>query len=151
MKTNNKSWRVTQQKFFGEKVEFVQDKRILDFFDQTPCLCIGDTDYFKKKLNVSKIKQKNQCLIICNKKISDKKLLQLLKKYKNFKKICISINKFYLYTNKNNKKIIDDYDYAIFNLIQLVFSKKKIKHFFVKNLNGHYFNFASPTTQFFLT
>jgi len=36
MKTNNKSWRVTQQKFFGEKVEFVQDKRILDFFDQTP-------------------------------------------------------------------------------------------------------------------
>ena len=90
------SWRTQQQNFFGAKVEFAQDKRILDFFDSTPLEAIGDVAYFKKKLPFYKNKHRQQCLIIINKPTNKKQLISLVKKYKDYKKICIAINKFYL-------------------------------------------------------
>lgn len=150
-KNNNIDWRLQQQKFFNEDVIFLQDKRILDFFEFAPVLCIGDVGYFKKKLNTYKQKEDNQCLIIVNKKIKNTELVKLLKKYKNFKKLCISINKFCLYTINNNNKIAENYDIAILNLIKSIFHNREIEHYFVKELKGNHFNFASPTTQFFIT
>ena len=150
-KNNNIGWRLQQQKFFNADVEFLQDRRILDFFGLLPVLCIGDVEYFKKKLNTYKQKKDDQCLIIVNKKIKNTELVKLLKKYRNFKRLCVSINKFCLYTTKNNSKIVDNYDTAILNLVKSIFYNREIEHRFVKGLKGIHFNFASPTTQFFIT
>ncbi len=145
------SWRTQQQNFFGAKVEFAQDKRILDFFDSTPLEAIGDVAYFKNKLPFYKNKHRQQCLIIINKPTNKKQLISLVKKYKDYKKICIAINKFYLYTDTNDQNIKDNYDLALLDVIKKIFVNKEIKHFFIKNDKGQHFNFASPTTQFFIT
>ena len=44
------SWRQQQQNFASEKVEFAQDQRILEFFNDSPVLGIGDVKYFKNKI-----------------------------------------------------------------------------------------------------
>ena len=155
-KQKSHDWRVQQQNFFKNQivkdVEFVQDQRILNFFSKKDSIYgIGDIDYFKKKFTiVNNIKNCNHCLVIINKKTQDLDLIKILNSTKNFKKICISINKFVLYTESYNSHIIDDYDETIFRLIKKTFIKRDIEHFFVKNLKGSNFNFASPTTQFFI-
>lgn len=149
-------WRVQQQDFFKnhfvKEVEFVQDQRVFDFFSkQDIILGIGQVDYFKKKLNIIHNRKKcNHCLVVINEKTLDLDLIKILDSIKNFKKICISINKFILYTESQKSNIIEEYDEAILDLIKKIFVKKKIKHFFVKNLKGFNFNFASPSTQFFI-
>ena len=155
-KQKSHDWRVQQQNFFKNQivkdVEFVQDQRIFDFFNEQPVLGIGDIDYFKSKLQIVKKKEKvSQCLIILNKKILDLDLITLLEKIKDVKKVCVSINKFLLYTNFYNQDTVEDYDEAIFLLIKNIFKERDVKYFFVKNLQGSHFNFASPTTQFFIT
>lgn len=151
-KRKSLNWRLEQQNFFTEKVEFIQDQRIFDFFNEQPVLGIGDINYFKSKLQIVKKKEKvSQCLIILNKKILDLDLITLLEKIKDVKKVCVSINKFLLYTNFYNQETVEDYDEAIFLLIKNIFKERNIKYFFVKNLQGSHFNFASPTTQFFIT
>ena len=145
------SWREQQQNFSSEKVEFIQDQRILDFFDNSPILGMGDVEYFKNKLNISNKEQYTQCLTIINAKTSDIELFSIFDCLKNISKVCLSINKFLIWTPKNNEKVAEDYDQALFNLIQSIFKNKKIKHYFVKGLKGRHFNFASPTTQFFIT
>ena len=151
-KPKSLDWRQQQQLFSLEKVEFIQDYRILNFFDKLPVLGLGDIEYFKNTINIVGNKEKyNQCLTIINKKISDLELVSLLKTLKNIEKICISINKFLIYTTSNNKNIIDDYDQALLLLIKEIFKNRDIEHHFVKGLKGDSFNFASPTTQFFIT
>lgn len=155
-KLTSHDWRVQQQNFFKNQivkdVKFVQDQRIFNFFSKQDSIYgIGDIDYFKKTFNiVNNIKNCKHCLVIINKKTQDLDLIKILKSIKNFGKICISINKFFLYTNLHNKDVIEDYDEAIFRLIKKIFIKRDIEHFFVKNLEGSNFNFASPTTQFFI-
>lgn len=155
-KPKSHDWRVQQQDFFKnhlvKEVEFVQDQRVFDFFSKQDVIFgIGHVDYFKKKLNIINNKKKcNHCLVVINKKTLDLNLIKILDSIKNFKKICISINKFILYTESHKSNIIEDYDKAILDLIKKTFVNKKIKHFFVKNLKGINFNFASPTTQFFI-
>ena len=114
---------------------------------------IGNIEYFKDKLNIvedDKIKH-NQCLVIVNKNTSNIDLIDLLRKLNNIKKICLSINKFLIHTKVNNKDIIDDYDQALLLLIKQIFKNRDIEHHFIKGLKGDSFNFASPTTQFFIT
>lgn len=151
-KLKSPSWRTQQKNFFKDNVEFLQDQRIFNFFLKEPILGIGDIDYFKREFEiVLDNKNCNQCLVVINEKILDTELFKLLKKIKNIKRICISINKFLLYTNNYNKDIIEDYDQAILSFIKKIFIKRNITHYFVKNLKGFHFNFASPTTQFFIT
>ena len=152
-KITNIDWRQQQKNFFSGEVEFIQDQRILDFFDSSPVLGIGAIEYFKDKLNIiedDKTKY-NQCLVIINKNTSNTDLINLIRKLNNIKKICLSINKFLIHTKVNNKDIIDDYDQALFLLIEQFFKNRNIEHYFVKGLKGDNFNFASPTTQFFIT
>ena len=54
-----------------------------------------------------------------------------------------------IYSNIGDKNSIDDYDQALYNLILNIFVESKIEYFFIKNLKGDHFNFASPTSQFF--
>ena len=66
-------------------------------------------------------------------------------------KICLSINKFLVYARENNDTINNNYDIALLEFVKNIFPKKQIDHYFIKNVNGNYFNSASPTTQFFIT
>ena len=143
------SWREKQKAFISGEVELVQDQRILDFFGQVPVYTIGDVDYFKDKLNCVK-EPVHQALAIINKETSDVELEQFLHPIKNIDRVCVSINKFLIYTNSNNKQVHDNYDMALLHFIENIFSGRQIDHYFVKGLKGHHFNFASPTTQFFI-
>lgn len=148
-KQKSVNWRETQKAFASSKVELLQDQRILDFFGQVPVYGVGDIDYFKDKLNFIE-KPKHQALVIINKETSDTQLEKLLHPFTHVKRLCVSINKFLIYTNKKYTQIDADYDRALLNFIENIFERRKIVHYFVKGLKGHHFNFASPTTQFFI-
>jgi hypothetical protein len=151
------SWRLTQQRFFKEPVEFKQDQRIKNFFSKTvrePTFSYGDVSYFKEINFSNSCKKYNQCLLIFNHLIETSLLVDTIKnfKYEKFNdnsKICICINKFLIYSNIGDKNVENDYDQALYNLISNIFVESKIKYYFVKNLKGDHFNFASPTSQFF--
>ena len=143
------SWREKQKAFIPGEVELLQDQRILDFFGKVPVYSMGDVNYFQDKLNLVQ-KPGKQALAIINKETSDKELGQLLHPIKKIDRVCVSINKFLIYTNRNNEQVDDDYDMALLHFIENIFEDKRIDHYFVKELKGHHFNFASPTTQFFI-
>lgn len=153
------SWRIKQQRFFKEPVEFEQDQRIKDFFAQTlkePTLSYGDISYFNKINFSENYKKYNQCLLIFNKLIEKSQLFNIIKeiesnKLNNDARVCICINKFLIYSQTEDKNCTDDYDQAIFEFISNIFVGSRIEYFFVENLNGNYFNFGSPTTQFLIT
>ena len=148
-KQKSVNWRETQKAFASSKVELLQDQRILKFFGKVPTYGVGDIDYFKDKLNFTE-KPKDQALVIINKETNDIKLAKLLRPLNHVKKVCVSINKFLIYTNKNSTQVDDDYDRALLHFIENIFEHRHIDHYFVKDLKGHHFNFASPTTQFFI-
>ena len=145
------SWRDIQKSFVQGDVEFAQDKRIIDFFDDSPVMAIGDTDYFSDKINMKNPEGAKQALVVINDLISDKKFESLLRRIKHMHKVCVAVNKFLIWTNFNNHDVPEDYDKALLDLIKNIFDDRKIKHCYVKGLKGHHFNFASPTTQFFIT
>jgi hypothetical protein len=152
-----KDWRAIQKNFFNEYVEFAQDQRILDFFFTTkkiPTYGYGDISYFIDKINfIHNLKSYEQALLIFNSIIEKFELLEIIdnfkKKLKNNAKICISINKFLLYSNIGDKHAEDNYDQSLKSLIEKQFVKSNIDYYFIKNLKGDSFNFASPTSQFF--
>ena len=143
------SWREKQKAFIPGEVELLQDQRILDFFGKLPVYGVGDVDYFRDKLNLVQ-QPVHQSLAIINEETSDTELAQLLQPMKNTDRVCVSVNKFLIYTNSNNNQVDNDYDKALLNFIQNIFQGRRIDHYFVKGLKGHHFNFASPTTQFFI-
>ena len=108
-------------------------------------------EYFQDKLNISTKEQYNQCLAIINKKTSNFELVDLLQHLKNINRVCLSINKFLIYTRSNYNNVVEDYDQALLDFVKTIFKNRDIKHYFVKDLKGDHFNFASPTTQFFIT
>ena len=146
------SWRDTQKAFAKEDVEFAQDKRILDFFDERAVYGVGDVGYFKDKLNMCEVPQNaTQALAIINEPTSDLELLNVLECTKSIDKVCVAINKFIIWTPYNKPDVSDNYDQALLDYIQKIYNNRTIEHFFVKDLKGNHFNFASPTTQFFIT
>jgi len=150
-------WRKIQHNFFKGTVEFAQDQRILDFFSdskQTPTYGYGAISYFKNKINIKdNLQTYDQALLIFNFLIAKEDLLEMLdnlkKKLKNNAKVFIAINKFLLYSNIGDKNTDDNYDQSLRILIENKFKQSHISYYFVKNLKGESFNFASPTTQFF--
>ena len=91
------SWREKQKAFIPGEVELLQDQRILDFFGKVPVYSMGDVNYFQDKLNLVQ-KPGKQALAIINKETSDKELGQLLHPIKKIDRVCVSINKFLIYT-----------------------------------------------------
>jgi len=151
------TWRLTQQRFFKEPVEFEQDQRIKDFFLKTvqePTFFHGDVSYFKEINFSKKYERYNQCFLVFNHIIEKSLLIDTIENYKFKKlndnsKVCICINKFLIYSNIGDKNSVDEYDQSLYNLISNIFVGSKIEYYFVKNLKGDHFNFASPTSQFF--
>ena len=125
------SWREKQKAFIPGEVELLQDQRILDFFGKVPVYSMGDVNYFQDKLNLVQ-KPGKQALAIINKETRDKELAQLLHPIKKIDRVCVSINKFLIYTNSNNEQVDDDYDMALLHFIENIFEDKRIDHYFVK-------------------
>jgi hypothetical protein len=152
-----RDWRAAQQKFFKEKIEFEQDHRIIDYFIDSalPTYGYGPISYFLDKINfVENLKNYQQALLIFNEKIEKVELKNFIQQFKNkivdSSKICISINKFQIHSKNSSPNFNEDYDLALYDFISDEFRNSKIKYFYVKNLKGDSFNFASPATQFFI-
>jgi len=145
------SWREQQKTFFAEKnIEFEQDQRIIDWLDNTKTMVIGD-DYFDKFFQrIDKIDEVDQALIFIKNPISSTKLQLLLSLLINIPRVCVAINKFVIYTDKL-EDINEDYDIALLDYIESIFKNRVIDYHYVPNVKGSHFNFASPTTQFFIT
>jgi len=145
------SWREQQKTFFAEKnIEFEQDQRIIDWLDNTKTYVIGD-NYFDKFFHcIDKIDEVDQALIFIKNPISSTKLQLLLSPLINIPRVCVAINKFVIYTDKL-EDINEDYDIALLDYIESIFKNRVIDYHYVPNVKGSHFNFASPTTQFFIT
>lgn len=152
------SWRLTQQKRFKSPVEFQQDSNIKSFFSKTlkkPTYYYGDVEYFSVINFSNKHDKYDQCLLIFNKLIEKNAFIDIVqeckyKKLNNNSKICICINKFLIYSLQGDKNAVDDYDQALYDIISSIFNYSQIDYSFIKNVKGDHFNFASPTTQFFI-
>lgn len=149
-KSPKEDWRITQQRWAKDPVEFIQDQRIIDFIKGGLTKGIGDIKYFENQLMADDdIRPHTQFLCIINTdKISKAQLIKKLQEISKEKNIFIAINKFYIYTESNDPTVIDDYDQAIFDLVKNIFNSHHIQYYFEKGVTGDSFNFASPTTQF---
>jgi len=148
------AWHSTQKSFVPEEIEFAQDQRILDFFDDQPIYGIGTIQYFRGKLNIiteDDPQSYKQALAIINVPTSDLELYHGLECVKNIDKVCVAVNKYILWTPSNKDSVTEDYDIALLEYIKTIFPNRHIEHFYVKDVKGNHFNFASPTTQFFIT
>jgi hypothetical protein len=145
------SWREQQKTFFAEKnIEFEQDQRIIDWLDKTKTYVMGDSYFDKFFQRIDKIDEVDQALIFIKNPISSTKLQLLLFPLINIPRVCVAINKFVIYTDKL-EDINEDYDIALLDYIESIFKNRVIDYHYVPNVKGSHFNFASPTTQFFIT
>ena len=152
-----RDWRTVQKSFFKEDIELEQDQRIINFFanKDVPTYGHGQISFFLNKINfIENLKSYRQALLIFNRKIEKNDLKNWVKKLKNIiidnSIICISINKFQIYSKRSSLNLNEDYDIALHDFISAEFKNSKIKYFYIKNLKGDSFNSASPTTQFFI-
>lgn len=146
------NWISRQKTFFEEPHEFKQIQRIKDFFKTTknaPTKLLGDTAYFNSYFKNQVTMHPKQVLFVCNTATSMNELKQQLKSIKA-PCICVAVNKFRLYSTKNSKTLHSNYDISLFDFVQDIFQTYKIEYFYEKDL-GDKFNFASPTTQFYIT
>lgn len=146
----NLSWREQQKTFFAENnIEFEQDQRIIDWLSNTHTYVYGD-NYFNQYIQrVNNIEEAQQSLIFIKNTISSTSLQALLEPFINIPRVCIAINKFVIYTD-TFEDVNEDYDIALLDYIKSIFKNRTIEYHYVPNVNGSQFNFASPTTQFFI-
>lgn len=147
------SWRNRQKTLFvAEDIEFEQDQRIIDWLDSSKKTYISGDNYFDNKVTrTSDTKQAEQALLIFRQFTNIKTVEIFCKQVVHVPKVCVTINKFLIYTNKFNEDIDENYDIALLKFMQSIFLNRKIDHYYIENDNGSYFNFASPATQFFIT
>jgi len=146
------SWRDQQKTFFANNnIEFEQDQRIIDWLDTSKKTWVYGETYFNNKVQLTNdISTAEQALLFIKTSKSIGVVEHLCKLLINVPKVCIAINKFVIYTNELSD-VNDDYDIALLYFIQSIFVNRKIDYHYIPNVNGSYFNFASPTTQFFIT
>jgi hypothetical protein len=146
------SWRNRQKTFFAESsIEFEQDQRIIDWLNTSKLTWIHGENYFNNKLDLTKdTKNAEQALLFIKTSMNIKTVEYLCKSLVDIPRVCIAINKFAIYTNEFND-VSDDYNQALFEFIQPIFKNRKIDYYYLSKDDGTYFNYASPTTQFFIT
>jgi len=147
------SWRDQQKTFFANSsIEFEQDKRIIDWLDTSKKTWVYGETYFNNKVQLTNdISTAEQALLFIKTTRNINVVEHLCKSLIDVPKVCVAINKFVIYTNDFKNNFNEDYDLALFEFIQSIFVNRKIDYHYIPKVNGSYFNFASPTTQFFIT
>lgn len=143
------SWRDKQKQFLVNQIEFDQDSRILSWINNSPTYFWGDVSYFKPYATETNINSASQALLIFNEQILTSDVENVLKSIVHIPKICIAINKFLIIPNKVFD-YNDDYDIALLEFVQHIFPNKHIDYYYNKHVKDTNFNFASPTTQFYI-
>lgn len=143
------SWRDKQKQFLVDSIEFDQDARILNWIDNKPTYFLGDSNYFKQHASETNINIATQAILIFNHQILTSDLENILKATIHIPKLCIAINKFLIIPDKTFE-CNDNYDIALFDFVQNIFPDRHIDYYYNKNVKDTNFNFASPTTQFYL-
>ena len=147
------SWRDQQKTFFaGNNIEFEQDQRIIDWLDTSKKTWVRGETYFNNRLQITNnINEAEQALLFIKKNYTNIKIVEhTCKSLINIPRICIAINKFVIYTDTLTQ-VNENYDTALLEFIQSMFVNRKIDYYYIPDVDGNYFNFASPTTQFFIT
>jgi hypothetical protein len=146
------SWRDQQKTFFANSsIEFEQDQRIIDWLDTSKKTWVYGETYFNNKVQLTNdVSNAEQALLFIKNSRSIGVVEHLCKPLIAVPKVCIAINKFVIYTNELTD-VNDDYDVALLDFIQSIFVNRTIDYHYIPKVNGSYFNFASPTTQFFIT
>lgn len=145
-----KSWRDIQKTFFIESSEFEQDQRILDWLDYSKKTYYdGDVDYFRSRTVSTSVECAEQAVVIINSLICTDILRNICNNIITIPRIVLAINKFILYS-ETSTECNDDYDIALLDYINGLFPNRQITHFYIPNVDGRFFNFASPTTQFYI-
>ena len=146
------SWRDRQKKFFADSnIEFKQDQRIIDWLDTSKKTWVYGETYFNNRLQLTTdISTAEQALLFIKNTESINVVEHLCKSLIDVPRVCIAINKFVIYTDNFNN-VSEDYDLALFEFIQSIFVNRTVDYHYIPNVNGNFFNFASPTTQFFIT
>ena len=145
------SWRDQQKTFFADSnIEFEQDQRIIDWLDTSKKTWVYGETYFNNKVQLTNdISTAEQALLFIKNSTNIKTVEHTCKSLIHIPRICIAINKFVIYT-ENFNNVNEDYDLALFEFIQSIFVNRTIDYHYIPKVNGSYFNFASPTTQFFI-
>ena len=145
------SWRDKQKQFLINKIEFEQDTRILNWIDNSILTYFqGDVSYFKQHApETINIDDAEQALLIFNSETQTSDLEDILKAIVKIPKICIAINKFLIVPDKTFD-CNSNYDVALFEFVQNIFANKDVDYYYNRNVKDAKFNFASPTTQFFI-
>jgi hypothetical protein len=145
------SWREQQKTFFAEKdIEFEQDQRIIDWLVNATTYAHGENYFDKYFSRTVHINEAEQALIFIKIMINVETLTKLLSSFVSVPRVCISINKFLIYTD-TFEDVNEDYDLALLDYIKSIFVNRTIEYHYIPNVKGAHFNFASPTTQFFIT
>jgi len=146
------SWRDRQKTFFADSnIEFEQDQRIIDWLDTSKKTWVRGETYFDNKIQLTTdISTAEQALLFIKTSTNIKIVEHICKSLIHIPRVCIAINKFVIYTDTYSE-VNEDYDLALLEFIQSIFVNRKIDYHYIPNLNGSFFNFASPTTQFFIT
>lgn len=145
------SWRDQQKTFFAEEhIEFDQDQRIIDWLINTKTVVMGENYFDRFFQRIEKINEAEQALIFIQNPTSSIKLKLLLSPFISIPRVCVAINKFVIYTD-NVEDANEDYDIALLDYVKSIFKNRTIEYHYIPNVKGLHFNFASPTTQFFIT
>jgi hypothetical protein len=146
------SWRDRQKTFFAEKnIEFEQDQRIIDWLDTSKKTWVHGETYFNSRLQITKnLNDAEQALLFIKEDGNIEIVEKICRSLIGIPKICVAINKFVIYTDTYND-VNENYDIALLEFIQSIFVNRTIDYHYIPNLKGSHFNFASPTTQFFIT
>jgi len=147
------SWRDQQKTFFADSnIEFEQDQRIIDWVDTSKKTWVYGETYFNSRIQLANdTSSAEQALLFIKTAKNINVVEHLCKSLVDVPRVCIAINKFVIYTNDFKNNVSEDYDLALLEFIQSIFVNRTIDYHYIPNLNGSFFNFASPTTQFFIT
>jgi len=152
------SWREQQVNAFNQPISFKQDVELIDYIhthNYTSALAHGDVDYFQNYINFVDHGPVEFCIFILNKPFSWEDLANNINYIIEKDLIAdgvayLSINKFLAELPKTTYNLNDDYDLAIEDYVKKHINASIENYYYKSDDHGQYFNFAHPTTRFYL-
>lgn len=158
LKLPSMHWREQQVNAFNQPISFKQDVELIEYIhlhNYTSALAQGDVDYFQNYINFVDHGPVEFCIYILNEKFSwddlASKINYIIEKDLVANGIIyLSINKFLAEPAKTAYGFNDDYDLAIGEYVKKHINASIENYYYKSDDCGQYFNFAHPTTRFYL-